>query len=275
VSATALASKRHHERADSSIQLHYHFEMNARRESWARVAAGSAGSHQSTRSGAFAHSLNNSASTSHPNRLSRSIDADGHDRNNNMSTSWGQGPRVPSYPSQTGYWQGLGGSAQDIPPFFVPSYLRASKHAEKLQEAHKAKLAAQRDYRPSQASNPASLSTSSSSVNLHKMAGSHRGLTHEIIERVPPVFVDEPVAPWPTRWNETDRFNQLELEDGGRLAKFSGTQKTHDEAAAVRADFPMPRQCGIYYYEVTVISKGKDGYVHPVMILPLSKLALL
>jgi hypothetical protein len=87
-------------------------------------------------------------------------------------------------------------------------------------------------------------------------------LTHEVIERAPPVFVDEPVAPWPTRWNEADRFNQLELEDGGRLARFSGTQKTHDEAAAVRADFPMPRQCGIYYYEVTVISKGKDGYVH-------------
>jgi hypothetical protein len=141
----------------------------------------------------------------------------------------------------------------------VPSYLRASKHAEKLQEAHKAKLAAQREYRSHQASNPASLSTSSSSANLHKMAGSHRGLTHEVIERAPPVFVDEPVAPWPTRWNEADRFSQLELEDGGRLAKFSGTQKTHDEAAAVRADFPMPRQCGIYYYEVTVISKGKDG----------------
>ena len=152
MSATALASKRHHERADRCTQLHYHFEMNARRESWARVAAGSAGSHQSTRSAAFAHSLNNSASTSHPNRLSRSIDADGHDRNNNMSTSWGQGPRAPSYPGQTGYWQGLGGSAQDIPPFFVPSYLRASKHAEKLQEAHKVKLAAQRDYRPHHAS---------------------------------------------------------------------------------------------------------------------------
>jgi hypothetical protein len=74
--------------------------------------------------------------------------------------------------------------------------------------------------------------------------------------------VDEPVAPWPTRWNDADRFPQLELEDSGRQAKFSGTQKTHDEAASVRADFPMPRQCGIYYYEITVISKGKDGYVH-------------
>ncbi|KAI4640382.1 hypothetical protein J4E93_008588 [Alternaria ventricosa] len=231
--------------------------MNPRRDSYARVAAASAGSNSSfqqpTRSGAFAH-LANSGSTSHPNRLSRSIDADGH-----MSTSFGRaGGPLPSYSSQSGYWHGLGGSTQDIPPFFVPSYLRGSKHAEKLQEAHKAKLAAQREYKSTHSSNAGSLSTSSSSVNLHKMTPSHRGLTHEIVERAP-VFVDEPVAPWPTRWNDADRFPQLELEDGQRLAKFSGSQKTHDEAASVRADFPMPRQCGIYYYEVTVVSKGKDG----------------
>jgi hypothetical protein len=97
---------------------------------------------------------------------------------------------------------------------------------------------------------------------MHKPAPSYRGLTHEIIERAP-VFVDEPVAPWPTRWNDGDRYVQLELEDDGRVAKFSGSPKAHDEAAAVRADFPMPRQCGIYYYEITVISKGKEGYVHP------------
>jgi hypothetical protein len=152
----------------------------------------------------------------------------------------------------------LGGGVQDIPPFFVPSYLRGSKHAEKLQEAHKAKVAAQREFRSTQSSNAGSLSTSSSSVNLHKLAGSHRGLTHEVIERAP-VFVDEPVSPWPTKWSESDKFAQLDIEDGGRQAKFSGSQKTHDEAASVRADCPMPRQCGIYYYEVTVVSKGKDG----------------
>lgn len=262
------SSKRH------TVHLHLHLAthssitiasaMNARRESWARVAAGSAGSNQSipapTRSGAFSH-LVNSGSTPHmisQNRHSRSIDADGH--HNSMSTSWGRGGPLPSYSSHSGYWQGLGGSGQDIPAFFVPSYLRGSKHAERLQETHKAKLAAQREYKSTHSSNAPSLSTSSSSVNLHKMAPSHRGLSHDIIERAPP-FVDEPAAQWPTKWNDGDKFAQLELEDGGRLAKFSGTQKTHDEAAAVRADFPMPRQCGIYYYEITVISKGRDGQV--------------
>ncbi|KAF2006491.1 SPRY-domain-containing protein [Amniculicola lignicola CBS 123094] len=51
----------------------------------------------------------------------------------------------------------------------------------------------------------------------------------------------------------------MEIEEGGRQARFAGAQKNHDEAASLRADFPMPRQCGIYYYEVTIMSKGKDG----------------
>ncbi|KAF9692087.1 hypothetical protein EKO04_010124 [Ascochyta lentis] len=232
-----------------------------RRSSYAAALAGNTGTSPAnpapTRSGAFSHLINSSTPhTIGQHRHARSIDADGH--HNSMSTSQGRGGALSSYASQSGHWQGLAGGAQDVPPFFVPSYLRGSKHAEKLQEAHKAKLAAQRDYRPAQSSTVGSLSTSSSSVNLHKMAGSHRGLTHEVIERSP-VFVDEPVAPWPTRWNDSDKFAQLDIDDEGRQAKFSGSQKTHDEAASVRADCPMPRQCGIYYYEVTVASKGKDG----------------
>lgn len=216
--------------------------MYNRRSSYAAVASGSSGSNQAhpapMRSGAFSHLLNSANSTPHNlghHRLSRSIDADGH--HGSMSASWTRGGLLPSYSSQSGYWQGLGGSAQDMPPFFVPSYLRGSKHAERVQEANSKKLAAQREYKSAHSSNAASLSTSSSSVNLHKMPPTHRGMAHEIVERAP-VFVDEP-APWPTRWNEGDKFAQLDLEENGLLAKFSGTQKTHDEAAAVRADFPM------------------------------------
>ncbi|KAL6705909.1 hypothetical protein ACN47E_006188 [Coniothyrium glycines] len=238
--------------------------MSTRRESWARVAAaGSAGGHSThqtpTRAGAFSHLASGTAHphTISPARHTRAMDPDGH--HHSTSTSWGRGGGpLQSYSSHSGYWQGLGGSAQEIPPFFVPSYLRGSKHAEKLYEAHQAKLAAQREYRSAHSSNAGSLSTSSSSLNLHKTATSYRGLTHEVVERAP-ALVDEPVAPWPTRWNDGDRFVQLELEEGGRVAKFAGSQKTHDEAAAVRADFPMPRQCGIYYYEMTITSKGKDG----------------
>ncbi|KAF2677081.1 Ran-binding protein-like protein [Lentithecium fluviatile CBS 122367] len=236
----------------------------SRRGSYAQVASGNTGSIQTnpapSRWGTFSHLSNsgsNPHSASHP-RHSRPNDADGH--HNSMSTSLGRSGPLPSYTSQFGYLNGYGG-AHDGPTasaFFVPSYLRGSKHAEKLEEVHRARAAAQREHRSTHSSHAGSLSTSSSSVNLHKMSSAHRGLSHEVIERAP-VFVEEPVAPWPMRWNDTDKFPQVEIEDGGRQAKFAGAQKTHDEAASVRADYPMPRQCGIYYYEVTVISKGKDG----------------
>jgi hypothetical protein len=83
-------------------------------------------------------------------------------------------------------------------------------------------------------------------------------MTHDIIERAP-VFVEETVAPWPTRWSEVDKFAQLDIQPDGLEVRFSGSSKTHDEAASIRTDHPMPRQCGIYYFEVTVVSKGKEG----------------
>ncbi|KAI9473628.1 MAG: hypothetical protein EXX96DRAFT_578714 [Benjaminiella poitrasii] len=38
-----------------------------------------------------------------------------------------------------------------------------------------------------------------------------------------------------------------------------GKQETH--AALVRANFPMRPQCGLFYFEMKVISKGDDGYI--------------
>ena len=237
--------------------------MSRRNSSYAQALSGTTPNSQTNpvpaRRGTFSHLLNTVAHAqpaSHP-RHPRSHDADAH--HSSMSTSLGRSGPLPSYTSQHGYLNGHG-IAHEGPPaaFFVPSYLRGSKHAEKLEDVYTARVAAQQDYRSTHSSNAGSLSTSSSSVNLHKMAPMHRGLSLEVIERAP-VFVEEPVAPWPTRWNDTDKFPQVEIEEGGRQAKFAGPQKTQDEAASVRADCPMPRQCGIYYYEVTVVSKGKDG----------------
>lgn len=33
------------------------------------------------------------------------------------------------------------------------------------------------------------------------------------------------------------------------------------DAAAVRADYPIPPQAGIYYFEVEIVSKGQKGYI--------------
>lgn len=39
----------------------------------------------------------------------------------------------------------------------------------------------------------------------------------------------------------------------------SGAGKNHRDAASVRTSQPIPAACGLYYFEITVVSKGRDG----------------
>ncbi|KAI9758716.1 MAG: hypothetical protein M4579_002891 [Chaenotheca gracillima] len=232
-----------------------------------------------------------SSSSLHSHQSSRNIDIDmqgagaaaaggGGGGGAGGSGSWGRGGHLPSFSSQFGFLTsgpggngvgGAGGSTSNpagMPPnnqSFTPSYLRSSRYMERLIDANKARAAAaaashnREGLLSTHSSNPGSLSTSSSSVNLHKMAPSHRGMTYDIVEKEP-APLEESVTPLPSRWNDADKIEGIELSADGLEVRFSGQGKSHDhEAAAVRADFPMPPQCGIYYYEVTVVSKGKEG----------------
>ncbi|PYI05708.1 hypothetical protein BO78DRAFT_317423 [Aspergillus sclerotiicarbonarius CBS 121057] len=145
-------------------------------------------------------------------------------------------------------------------PYFTPSYLRNSRYVSRLDAARRAKLAAHRDgAAPSATSN--SISTSSSQGSLPRIAPSHRGMTYDIIERELPGD-DDHLLPLPSRWNDDDKYSGLELTNGGLEVRYTGPVNKHDhEAAAVRADNPMPPQCGIYYFEITIISKPKEGMI--------------
>jgi hypothetical protein len=33
------------------------------------------------------------------------------------------------------------------------------------------------------------------------------------------------------------------------------------DASSVRATHPIPASCGLYYFEVKIVSKGRDGYM--------------
>lgn len=103
---------------------------------------------------------------------------------------------------------------------------------------------------------------SSSSLNLSKLPipHVHRGVAQEVIERGVPLPTD-PLHPLPSRWSEVDRMRGLDVLAHGMEVKFSGMCKTTDEAAAVRSDYAMPKECGIYYFEVTILSKSKDGLI--------------
>lgn len=162
-------------------------------------------------------------------------------------------------------------------PFFTPSYLRNSSYAARLNADHRARIAsAETSDDGPVPSNPfstlSSSSSSSSHVNLPRIAPSHRGMTHEVIEREPPgsSVIDDPVPLplLPSRWSDMDKYQTLETIHGGLEVRYTGPLNKHDhEAAAVRADNPMPPQCGVYYFEITVLSKPKDGWVYIVFVI--------
>lgn len=182
------------------------------------------------------------------------------------SGSWGRNGQLPSLSSAYGPimngngYGGYGSSHGDS--FFVPSYLRGSKYVQKLEEGHKAKVLAHRDGPSNQSSQPGSLSTSASSTHIHaKNPPSHRGMTYDLIEKAPPA-VEEALSLLPSKWNSQDKNASLEVMSDGQEVKFTGSKPERGErdldASAIRADHPMPPQCGIYYYEVTIISRKRE-----------------
>ena len=80
----------------------------------------------------------------------------------------------------------------------------------------------------------------------------------------------------PSKWNNFDKRNLLELTNGDMAVKFVGPGKgTDQDASTVRADCPMPTAsdtgnevgavagggAGLYYWEVEVVSKGREGLI--------------
>ncbi|KAI9719237.1 MAG: hypothetical protein M1812_003567 [Candelaria pacifica] len=250
-----------------------------RRSSYASVAAGTASSqpqnhNQISQAGSISHLMNPSPADYHTrqqpsNQISRqaarNLDGEMHSSGQSIGSEFiGRRGNLPSYSSQFGSLNDYVQQGDALPGynhFFTPSYLRSSRYVEDLAEAYKVRVAAFKDGMSAQISNGGTLSTSSSSANLHKMAPSHRGMTYDIVENHPPLDDDEP-RPLPSRWNDADKFTGLEVQGDGLEVRFAGPSKSHEhEAAALRANYPMPPECGIYYYEVTVVSKGKEGLI--------------
>lgn len=252
-----------------------------RRSSYASVAAGAAATsalsqqRQSTGPSALSHLMNRTSSqipAPLPHQSSRHIRVVSYNSDGGMHTGDGAQEGVetsrmaepPPYSRQYGYFLNtsryIGLAASDPEAMLIPSYLRSSRYIEQLREAHKAKNAKQRDGHSTHETNGHSLSTSSSSANLHKMAMSHRGMTYEIIEKEPRPAGDG-VPPLPSKWNEGDKFSGIRISGEGLHAQFVGPGKTHEhiEAAAVRADHPISPLCGLYYFEVIIVQMGGQG----------------
>jgi len=74
-------------------------------------------------------------------------------------------------------------------------------------------------------------------------------------------LVNENETPLPRCWNSKDKYNFIGLSQNNLRVHYRGNGKGHKDAASVRATFPVPAACGLYYFEVKIVSKGRDGYV--------------
>ena len=247
--------------------------MDRRRQSYASVVGGSPSSATppppSTRFGQLTHVMNHPSSSSNYAQTQDSETRAHTSRNSYIEegvksspSPWSKGVGIQHNWSQGGLSGTYRNENLGNNMLIRPSYLRGSRYLERLEAVHKAKQNSQRDFLSSSpyGSGQASLSTSSSSVSLQRMAPSHRGMTYEIVEHQPPPDDDGGVAPLPSKWAEVDKYGGLEVSPDGLDIRYSGQLKSQEhEAAAARTDHPMPPQCGLYYYEVALISKGKEG----------------
>ncbi|KAK5992403.1 Ran-binding protein 9 [Cladobotryum mycophilum] len=143
--------------------------------------------------------------------------------------------------------------------FFVPSYLQSSTYVKKLEEAHRLRLISQQEAKRSKG-NASDLNNST----LHSTSlppGSHRGISHTVLERSSSLEEEDSLPPLPTKLNKDDMWNAIEIHSDGLGLKHVGQRNHPDrdhEASAVRADHFMPPQCGIYYFEVRILSGKRE-----------------
>ncbi|GBM39134.1 Ran-binding protein 9 [Araneus ventricosus] len=74
-------------------------------------------------------------------------------------------------------------------------------------------------------------------------------------------MVDENETPLPRSWSPKDKFTYIGLSQNNLRVHYKGSGKNHKDAASVRATHPIPAACGLYYFEVKIVSKGRDGYM--------------
>ncbi|KAF9171622.1 hypothetical protein BGX20_007263 [Mortierella sp. AD010] len=68
----------------------------------------------------------------------------------------------------------------------------------------------------------------------------------------------------PTRWSNVAKTDKTDLSEDDLQVHYTGKSRgeIHDtDASSIRANRHIPPQCGVYYYEVLIKSKGQQGYI--------------
>lgn len=71
----------------------------------------------------------------------------------------------------------------------------------------------------------------------------------------------EVLSKLPSAWCSKDKCEYLELTKKNLCLKYQGPGKRNEDAAAARTLFPVPTGCAIFYFEIKVVSAGRDGFI--------------
>lgn len=149
--------------------------------------------------------------------------------------------------------------------FFIPSYLSDTAYANKLRDAHQARLKSRRPSRPRDGQPAAGLSTESpTNGSIHvKSPAQAEPDPFEITESTETRDDPDVVPPLPSQWSKTDKWpSGIDVMNEGLEVRYASHKHgTEYEAASIRADHPIPPECGIYYFEVVITYGKQDEYV--------------
>lgn len=137
-----------------------------------------------------------------------------------------------------------------------PSYLQGSHYLARLEQQNHQRALAQRQRQDAQEKNGTSLPSDKSATQQQP----YLGIARDVIERTPPHEDDDAMDSLPARWSavKEDRASGLDVLSDGLEVKYTGPRDPNErdhEARAIRADQPMPVQCGLYYFEVTILGR--------------------
>ena len=65
----------------------------------------------------------------------------------------------------------------------------------------------------------------------------------------------------PCHWNAADKCTYVDIHPDSLKAGYNGPGKSENDAAAVRANCCIPSNCGVFYWEVQILCKGRDGHI--------------
>ncbi|GFG39426.1 hypothetical protein Cfor_08375 [Coptotermes formosanus] len=100
-------------------------------------------------------------------------------------------------------------------------------------------------------------------INGRSVMDSQAATQTAVVDRLKLLYpmVNEEETPLPRSWSPKDKYNYIGLSQNNLRVHYKGHGKTHKDAASVRATHPIPAACGLYYFEVKIVSKGRDGYM--------------